>query len=449
MGKAIDSLMRHHENGTGYDQPLEQIQDLQIQAMNERLQEQAGRIKLVSMRAEDCDINEISSMQEAVSLLLPHTAYKSYPEAFLLKQKWDKLTKWLGDVSANPTNNVNLEGINDIDEWIERLQDAGHFTSCSSGTTGKPAILNLSGEDIAFGQRDLVNAICWGSDITNDQSWRMVSAAPVAAAPKNTAMGASLFEAFALRDAAPIAMKVPPMTVGSIMSMIAMRKKIADGTAPPDELAEFEKTSTERQRAMDTALETCVEELIASRDTKSMFMGMWSGQYALAKMVRDRGFSAKDFHPDNAIFVSGGLKRAQLPEDYREFVYETFNIRPANLFMSYGMQEIQSVMPRCKEGGRYHIPAWLVCLPLNENGDELLPMGEGRVEGRAAFFDLAMQSRWGGIISGDKIEIDYNPCNCGAQSPSISDTITRYADLKGDDKIGCSGTVDSYVRGTS
>ena len=117
--------------------------------------------------------------------------------------------------------------------------------------------------------------------------------------------------------------------------------------------------------------------------------------------------------------------------------------------MSYGMQEIQSTMPRCKEGGRYHVPAWLVCLPLNENGDELLSIGEGRVEGRAAFFDLAMQSCWGGIITGDKIEIDFSPCSCGAQSPSISDTITRYADLKGDDKIGCAGTVDSYVRGTS
>jgi len=25
----------------------------------------------------------------------------------------------------------------------------------------------------------------------------------------------------------------------------------------------------------------------------------------------------------------------------------------------------------------------------------------------------------------------------------------RYADLKGDDKIGCAGTVDAYVRGLS
>ena len=38
------------------------------------------------------------------------------------------------------------------------------------------------------------------------------------------------------------------------------------------------------------------------------------------------GYSAKDFHPDNCIYVGGGLKRAQLPDDYQEFVHETFNI---------------------------------------------------------------------------------------------------------------------------
>jgi hypothetical protein len=27
--------------------------------------------------------------------------------------------------------------------------------------------------------------------------------------------------------------------------------------------------------------------------------------------------------------------------------------------------------------------------------------------------------------------------------------VARYADIQGDDKIGCSGTVDAYVRGLS
>jgi hypothetical protein len=93
---------------------------------------------------------------------------------------------------------------------------------------------------------------------------------------------------------------------------------------------------------------------------------------------------------------------------------------------------------------------WLVALPLNKDGDALADgIDGGRVEARAAFFDLSMDGRWGGVITGDRIEIDFSPCACGSPSPSIGDNIARYADLEGDDKIGCAGTVDAYVRGLS
>jgi hypothetical protein len=69
--------------------------------------------------------------------------------------------------------------------------------------------------------------------------------------------------------------------------------------------------------------------------------------------------------------------------------------------------------------------------------------------GRAGFFDISVDGRWNGVISGDKIAITYDACDCGARSPSIRDNITRYADLSGGDKITCAGTVDAYVRGIS
>ncbi len=150
------------------------------------------------------------------------------------------------------------------------------------------------------------------------------------------------------------------------------------------------------------------------------------------------------------MYLGGGLKRAKLPDNYREYVYETFNLQPEFIYQMYSMQELNSSMPRCQAGHRYHLPAWLVAVPLNKEGDALVPgVGEGKVEGRAAFFDLALGGRWGGVISGDHIEIDYSPCACGNASPSIADNIYRYADIEGDDKIGCAGTVDAYVRGLS
>ena len=162
------------------------------------------------------------------------------------------------------------------------------------------------------------------------------------------------------------------------------------------------------------------------------------------------GYSAKDFHPDNCIYVGGGLKRALLPPDYQQFVHETFNIPPNRNFQNYSMQELNSGMPRCQKGGRYHVPPWMIPFVLDKDGDTLLPHSAGEIEGRAAFFDLALDGRWNGVITGDKISLDFDPCACGATSPSIRDNIVRYADLSaGDDKIGCAGTVDAYVRGLS
>jgi hypothetical protein len=106
-------------------------------------------------------------------------------------------------------------------------------------------------------------------------------------------------------------------------------------------------------------------------------------------------------------------------------------------------------MPRCQKGSRYHVPPWVVPLILDKEGDSLLPIVEDEYEGRAAFFDLSLDGRWGGVISGDKISIDFSACACGAKGPTIRDNIVRYADLEGDDKIGCAGTIDAYVRGVA
>jgi hypothetical protein len=385
-----------------------------------------------------------------VPLLLPHTAYKSYPESFLVNERWDRLTKWLGTVSAYPTDNVDLTGVEDIDAWVDACGKAGHFVSCSSGTTGKSAMLVSSQADLDFASRDGVSAVEWGSDMRRgDMRVSAGAASAVAYTPRNVAMGMGLMGAFVDPDAKRFESGLPPVTVGSLTKMVTLRKAIAEGTADPSEIAAFEEESERRQKALDDAQEGAVEDIIAKRGERLYITGMWGALYPFAEKVRAKGYSGKDFHPENGVYLGGGLKRAQLPDNYREYVYETFNLQPRFIYQMYGMQELNSSMPRCQEGGRYHLPPWVVPLLLNKDGDALLPMGEGEVEGRAAFFDLSMDGRWGGVISGDKVQIDFSPCKCGAKSPSVRDNIVRYADLEGDDKIGCAGTVDAYVRGVS
>ena len=451
MGTNADKLMVHMQGATGYAIPYAQIRETQLAAIGERLDERIDRIKLVRHRAEEAGIKAVRSLEDVVPLLLPHTAYKSYPESFLSEQRWDRLTKWLGTVSAHPTDNVDLDGIDSIDMWVDRLAAAGHFVSCSSGTSGKFSVMVSSRADMDWHCRDGVTACSWGSGVKPAQDRLIFGIAPVADMPRNLAIRNALQSAFGIPGRERFNYPVPSITVGSITRMITLRKAIADGSALPSELAEFEENSALRQRAVDEAAGISAEALIAARHEKLYITGFWAALHGTATEIRKRGYSGKDFHPENTCFIAGGLKGAQLPPDYREFVFETLHLDPASNYQMYSMQEISSAMPRCREAGRYHLPPWLVCLPLDEAGETLQPIGPngqgGEVEGRAAFFDLSLDARWGGVISGDRIHVDFGPCACGSASPSIRDDIARYSDLAGDDKITCSGTVDAYVRG--
>ena len=214
MGEAVDALTAHMSGAAGHGLGWKEIADLQLKALDERLQERIDRIKLVKLRAEEAGISRISRLEDVVPLLLPHTAYKSYPESFLTGGKWDRLTKWLGTVSAHPTDNVDLTGVQEIDQWVEACGKAGHFVSCSSGTTGKSAMLVASQADLDFASRDGVEAVQWGSDIRiGDMRTSAGAAGAVAYTPRNMAMGMGLMGAFVEPEAPRYQSGLPPVTV--------------------------------------------------------------------------------------------------------------------------------------------------------------------------------------------------------------------------------------------
>lgn len=452
MGMAVEKLTAQATDKGRFDYSAVDVLPLQLQAMNERFQEQKDLIKLLKMRAAEAGTSTIGSIDDVVPILLPHTAYKSYPESYLSGGKWDRLTKWLETVSTYPIAGLDTSDITDIDDWIDRLQALGHYVTCSSGTTGKSAMLVSSAKDIEWSQIDTVQVFSWGSGVQPNQD-RMMAGTGAASAmvPRNLKIGAAQFAAFGDPEAPRFTSPVPPITIGSLTGQIVMRKKIADGTARPDEIAKFEHTARERQQAVDSAVGLTAEHLIANRDRLMMIAGMWASLYEVATAIRERGYSAKDFNPDNCLYVGGGLKGSVLPSDYREVVYETFNIPSGRQFQMYGMQETNSGMPKCSDSGRYHVPPWVIPIVLDQDGDKALPHNyDGEVTGRAGFVDLSVDGRWGGVISGDQITLSYAPCpHCGNRGPSIQDNIGRIKDLVGDDKIGCSGTVDAYVRGVS
>ncbi len=448
-GTAVERLKAMMGTRDRFDYAAGELRELQVAAIDERLQERRATMPLVAYRAREAGISEIRSLEDVVPLLFPHTAYKSYPESFLLDGRWDRLTKWLRTVSPYQPPAVDASEIADLDAWMSRMKAEGIFVSCSSGTTGSPALLPASQRDLDWTKVDCVTSFTWATGVEALQDRRLLMLAAVPSIPRNDTVINAQTKAFGDPAAATFRLPMPPITIAAMTKMVMLRRKMTEGRAMPEEIAEFERTSAEREEILERAMVAAAEAIVEHREEKLMFMGYWAAQYRVATLVREMGYGAKDLNPENCIWVAGGTKRAQLPPDYQEFVYETWNIPAERHFQAYGMQEINSTVPRCRQGRRYHLPAWLVPLVLNRDGDALVPHEGSEVEGRAAFFDLALDGRWGGVISGDMISLDYGPCACGNASPSIRDDIVRYADLEGDDKIGCAGTVDAYVRGLS
>lgn len=447
QGSAIDRLVSQVNEEDPFDYDYADVLPQQIEAINARFQDQVGKIKLLRNRAEEGGVSEVNSMEDIVPLLFAHTAYKSYPESWLMEGKWDRMGKWLDTVSTNRVPKLDTSAVKGLDEWISLLEEHDHYVSCSSGTTGKCAMMNAARSDLEFCGTSLLQVIKW-SKIGINQDRLILSCGQVASTPRNKATGGPMYAAIADPSVPPYVMDAPPITIGGITEMVVLRKKIADGTATPGDIAYFEEQAAMREKQIASVAEQAVEALIANRHRKLHITGMLGQMYQVAAKLRDRGYSAKDFQ-ENTTFISGGLKRVQVPDNYWDIIFDTFNITRERVCHAYGMQEMNTTAVRCSQS-RYHLAPWVMMMLLDESGENLIPIpATGEIEGRAAFFDLSMEGRWGGVISGDKIKATWETCACGHRSPSVHEDIQRYADMASGDKIACSGTIDAYVRGVT
>lgn len=191
MPNAVNQLTDLVTSESRYDIPHGELRDTQIAAVNERFQERKGSIKLLGHRASRAGITEVTSLETITSLLFPHTAYKSHPENFLVEGKWDQLSRWLDTVSTYRVPTPDPAPLRGIDDWIEQLKESGHYGSCSSGTTGKSAMLVASTQDMEWCKQEAVAAYSWGSGVQPARDRRILGLGAVAHAPRNLATSLS------------------------------------------------------------------------------------------------------------------------------------------------------------------------------------------------------------------------------------------------------------------
>jgi hypothetical protein len=417
----------------------EELEPLWLDAIEQRFQECRGRVRILDQLAEKAGITKISTLDDVVPLLFAHTAYKSYPESFIDRGQWDRMNLWLNTLSKVPVEGVDPAGIADADDWIKRLHAAGHYVFATSGTSGKNSFLNQTAKDVEFSNNGTVPR-----GVPQDRSWPIFVLGPRKAPNRASATFSHIVDVVG-RPGAVYFLSDAEMKISDLSTMARMRRRIADATATPEEIAEFEAGLKLRREAADHLLDEIIEKILAHRDEPTLIVGLTPQLFRVIEAARHRGIPEGSFHPDTRVLSGGGAKGFDLPPDHVQQIMTFMGLTLDNFIQGYGMQEA-STGAVMKEWGRYEFPGWIVPLVLDDSGEKLLDP-RGKVTGRMALFDVSIEGRWGGIVSGDRVVMDYEPSPSGRAVPAVTE-IARYSELEGgDDKLTCAGTIDSFVRG--
>jgi hypothetical protein len=222
---------------SAYDQPWGELASARLKAADELFQQRREQIPLLAKRAEDAGVAKIRDFDDLVPLLFAHTVYKSYPQSFYERGRWDRMLQWLNTLSVNDVTDVDVAGVTDVDEWLDRLWAAGHAVIATSGSSGKCSFLNHTMGDRARKTRHFKYSSGWPfahADGDHAYFWLGPSSgrtSAVEAFVANSENWGRPGEIFALSD--------EPLLISDVSETAAFRAKMAGGTATPDEIADM------------------------------------------------------------------------------------------------------------------------------------------------------------------------------------------------------------------
>jgi hypothetical protein len=426
-----------------FSMPSEQLEPLQVKAAQEFFALRRMQIPVLDRRARETGIESIESLDDIVPLLFSHTTYKSYPMSFVTEGRWDRLLRWFSTLVSTSVEGVDLSRVTDFDGFIAALWASGNCAVVTNGTTGKVSLLNRTTSDNDRYRANVAKTMAWPNPATPEHAHHVFKFMPDGG-PYLMMVASAAQEYWFAKPGSIHALSDQPLEVAGVVRMAQMRTRIAEGTASPGEIADFEAEMRGKAERNQARASEMTDMLIDLRHEPMIIGGPWLQMWNVMLRARDRGIGEGEFHPDTIIVCGGGTKNAPIPPDYREQIMAFLG--PVRANQAYGMSEMSWQYAMC-EAGNYHICPWIVPLLLDVAGERLMPR-QGVQTGRFAFLDLGFDGRWGGMITGDKVTIDFTQtCGCGRKGAVMHPEISRFAALGEEDKIGCAGTIDGYIKG--
>ena len=344
----------------------------------------------------------------------------------------------MNKLTAHDLNGLKLGKTERIDSWINALAEQTEIMPwVSSGTSGKMTFFPHSFEEMDRFARTYAMTLLqdFGDDPIEASSRQMEEIWPFYRYP-----GGGMNHDFELRikylfdgDESRFHAMFPATNSLDIrylqtqmrLTKLEDRDKMDTSEELREEAKAFEKQMNEMPTAMDGFFAKCTEEL----NGKPVFMlGTWPMMYQMAQLGLAAG-REKVFDAGSRILAGGGRKGTVLPDNWQDDVLRFTGVD--KLGGLYGMTELLGRHTQC-EHGHIHFDPWVITLLLVPETSKPVHR-QGRQTGRYAFYDLLADSHWGGLISGDKMTVEFSePCLCGASSAYIVDAeIGRWADERG------------------
>jgi hypothetical protein len=438
-----------------YSIPLPVLEDIQLVAARDRFRRFRSSIAMLQRFAAEQGVEEIRSIEDLALLLVPHSAYKSYPLSIIENSQFDRLTRWLKNFTTCDLSQVNTAACECIDDWIIALDTQTEIRiTHSTGTSGKLSFLPRSEGEWARVQAMMMLRLFEGygkepgPEVVDD----FAKLPYIYPGYRYGAMGhpraAEMFEKYWHRgNGTPIVTLYPgrlsadALSLGGRIAAAESRGELGRTQISPKLLARRQEFLDDHKHAG--------ERFDAFMDAITKFAGQRIFMAALHTQFWDmaveggkRGLSDL-FAPDSLFLCSGGMKGRTIPADWEGRVNRFLG---GGLREGYGMIEGMGGGPRCAFG-YYHVQPWIVLFLLDPKSGALLPRS-GRQTGRLGIFDLAAWTYWGGFLSGDRVTIhwgDDEPCACGRVGPYVEPDIRRYGEIEGgDDKITCAGAPEAH-----
>lgn len=426
------------------------VEAVQLTAMNLRLEERRGQIKVLEKLADSQDIRRIDALDDLAPLLMRHDIYKSYPVSLLAKQRFDQLTTWLSRLTHHDPTGVDVSGCDSIDSWLTKLRDGTPLdVATSSGSSGTCSFFPKSKRDYKISVMSLRIQLAqkFGQDPRPGDVHGKIHAVIPLYRDGHATTGAFpkyIREAFCKGDESYFHVAFNYKISSDLMWLAArLRAAAAKGDAsrvdvPASLLARREEWEQIQREMPARQMEFINQVVIELKGQRVFAMGMSQMFYGVAQRGLEQGITAS-LAPDSVLMGGGGAKGVPLPEDLEDVICKFFGFE--RMTSGYGMTEMNSFAVRC-EHGRYHMLPWVTVYLLDLENGQPLPR-KGTQTGRAAFFDMTQESTWGGIVTGDLVTVDWDTqCKCGRTSVGLHSKINRVSELQGggDDKITCAAT---------